>query len=217
MVGRIPFGDRAGGPSDPNPQAVSAKGAHPLRVEIAALRRELENFGCKSHTLSLDAEWIRRALAAEAEVARQKGQPPAATEKTKHPVIVRAEAYALFNGYLEQESRRLSEKLRLLEAGCFDDAAAEQDGDWRRRNEKLGESAVARESEACQLAATLTATDLFDGLPRDSDATPRRPEGAEARRAGSAGRSGAEASPNPSQTNPPSFIPHLHDERLSNG
>lgn len=26
-------GDRAGGPADPNPQAVSAKGAHPLRVE----------------------------------------------------------------------------------------------------------------------------------------------------------------------------------------
>jgi DNA modification methylase len=33
-AGRIGFADRAGGPADPSPQAVSAEGAHPLRKEV---------------------------------------------------------------------------------------------------------------------------------------------------------------------------------------
>jgi len=56
-AGRIPFGDRAGGPADPSRQGVSAEGAHPLRDdsrwsldEAVALCREIEaicpGYGC---------------------------------------------------------------------------------------------------------------------------------------------------------------------------
>lgn len=116
--------------------------------ELSALRRELNNFGCKSQTLSLDVQWIYRAQAAEAELAQLKSQPKLPASRQRHPVIVRAEAYAMFHGYIEQEEARLSEKVRLIGAQEFD---SEQDSCWRQRNEKLGAAAVEREEEAWRL------------------------------------------------------------------
>jgi hypothetical protein len=50
LDGRIGFADRAGGPADPSPQAVSAKGAHPLRIGVVPLTlRKANDFVAEFH------------------------------------------------------------------------------------------------------------------------------------------------------------------------
>jgi len=54
-AGRIPFGDRAGGPPDPSPQAVSVEAAHPLRME------RVPAVGVKFHEYAELFPWLEGA------------------------------------------------------------------------------------------------------------------------------------------------------------
>ncbi len=136
--------------------------------EILALIRFAENFSCRTALLNGDARWIERAIIAEAKLASPaRGEVVADKLRQKHPAIVAAEAHALFNGYMEAEVARLSEKVRLMDANAFDDAAQAEDLAWQERNAESAKRAIDREQDAWKLNQELTETGFGDLFSRE--------------------------------------------------
>lgn len=120
------------------------------------LRNEVDTIRCIGALFKSDAAWSREFV--ELRAFRDAhplpiAQKPALSDRPTSWIIRRAEAELVFGEYCERESARMIEKIRLMEAGQLDKAAARADLDDRTRNEKIARSAIAAESEAVGLYA----------------------------------------------------------------
>lgn len=115
---------------------------------IQLLRNDLDTIRCYASLFRSDADLVSELI----DLRAFRNAHPLPSKPYQHDALPRSalirhmEAQVLFGDYCERESRRLTEKLRRMEAGQMTPEFAGQDDAERARNDAIGRRAVAMEA-----------------------------------------------------------------------
>lgn len=130
-----------------------------MSMTFVALRNEIDTIRCYASLFQSDAGLVAELL--DLRVFRDTHPVPLATSeklarRPKSSLVRHMEAQLIFGDFCDRESRRLAEKLKLLEGGTWTAADAARDENERARNEAIGHRAVEAERQSASPPTPLT-------------------------------------------------------------